>query len=147
MSQPNPCLSHSPNSRIRRSIRKSPCLFCGFDLGLPIFRALRIGASGPLTDRRQPPEPGVKYVSRSEMEQQNRNVLTIMSWQLDTRMGDGRTFREWYDEFNPEEMLRMMLDGRDRTFTMPDGRNLAKWTRTENEIYIDKCLQIAKLFG
>src|SRR4051812_5723263 len=27
MSQPNPCLSHSPNSRIKRSIHKSPCSF------------------------------------------------------------------------------------------------------------------------
>src|SRR5262245_18063281 len=27
MSQPNPCLSYSPNSRIKSSIRKSPCLF------------------------------------------------------------------------------------------------------------------------
>jgi len=115
---------------------------------LPLFRGLRVGASAPFSSKRSPaPQPGVVYFTRAQMKQQNRNVLAIMDWRLDTRMYDGRTFREWYDDFDITDLARMMMDGRDRTFTMPDGRKLAKWTRAECEAFSTKLEAIGQLFG
>src|SRR6184192_1310612 len=114
---------------------------------LPIFKGLRAGVSGSLTSGQgRAPQPRVQYVSRREMEQ-HRNTLAIMAWQFDTKMHDGRTYREWYDTFSHTEMMRMMIDGRDRTFKMMDGRKLKDWTHGECDTLIQKNLEIARLFG
>jgi hypothetical protein len=121
-----------------------------FFISLPFFRNLRVGKSMPVSGSRKasPMEPGVKYVSRAQMERQNRNLLAIKSWRSGTRMYDGRTFRDWYDEeLDLQEMRKMMLDGRDRKFMMPDGRKMSEWTRAEHDALCDLYDQVYKVFG
>jgi hypothetical protein len=63
-------------------------------------------------------------------------------------MYDGRTFRDWYDEeLDLQEMRKMMLDGRDRKFMMPDGRKMSEWTRAEHDALCDLYDQVYKVFG